>query len=93
MITKKDILHIAKLCNIKIEESEISKFQNQLAQIIDYINILNEVDTEDIDSFFEVNDLATVLREDTTDISLDFDDIKINAINTDKTQIKVNKVL
>ncbi|MHB8362710.1 MAG: Asp-tRNA(Asn)/Glu-tRNA(Gln) amidotransferase subunit GatC [Patescibacteria group bacterium] len=93
MITKKDILHIAKLCSIEIKEDEILKFQNQLAQIIDYINILNEVDTENVDSFFEVNDLATVLREDMTDASLDFNDIKINAINTDKTQIKVNKVL
>ncbi len=93
MITKKDILHIVKLCNIEIKESEISKFQNQLAQIIDYINILNEVDTDSIDSFFEVNDLSTVMREDIAGTSLDFDDIKINTINVDKTQIKVNKVL
>ena len=93
MITKKDIIHIAKLCNIEIKENEISKFQNQLAQIIEYINILNEVDTKNVDSFFEVNDLSTILREDIADTSLGFEDIKRNAINTDKTQIKVNKVL
>lgn len=63
-LTKKQVLHIAKLANLKLSEAEVVKFQKQLSDVLGYIDILNELDTSKIKPTAQVTGLQNVLRND-----------------------------
>ena len=43
-----DIKRIAKLANLTLNDSELTKFPQQLSAILSYVEILKEVETKDI---------------------------------------------
>ncbi len=47
-LTKDDVLHIAKLANLQIDDASIEKFRKQLTETLKYIENLGELDTKDI---------------------------------------------
>jgi len=63
-LTKDDVLHVAKLSNLKLTDEEIKKFTPQLSNIVDYISELSDVDTKNIDPVSQPLGLTNVLRED-----------------------------
>ena len=66
-LTKEDILHIAKLGNLTVNEKEIEVFKKQLSSVIDYIDKLQEIDTKDVEPSSQITGLTDVLREDKVD--------------------------
>lgn len=63
-LTKKDVLHVAELSNLKLTEAEIKKFTPQLTKIIEFVSALNEVDTTDVEPTSQTTGLVNVTRED-----------------------------
>ena len=63
-LTKKEVLHVAKLSNLHLTEKEIKKLLPQLSKIVDFISNLNEVDTNDIEPTTQTTGLTNVTRED-----------------------------
>lgn len=63
-ITKEDVKHVADLARLAITDDEAEKFTNQLSKIIGYSELLNELDTEDIEPTTHVLDYKNVLRKD-----------------------------
>ena len=63
-LTKKEVLHVAKLSNLHLTEKEIVKFLPQLSKIVDFIGNLNEVDTKDVKPTTQTTGLTNVTRED-----------------------------
>lgn len=47
-LTKKELLHLAKLANLELTEKEIDKYAQQLSETIDYVENLKELKTGDI---------------------------------------------
>jgi aspartyl-tRNA(Asn)/glutamyl-tRNA(Gln) amidotransferase subunit C len=64
MIDKKEIERIANLARLKLKEEEIEGFSKDLSSIIDYIDMLNEVDVEGVEPLSHVHDIKNVMRED-----------------------------
>lgn len=63
-LSKKDVLHIAKLSKLKLSGAETEKFADQLSGVIEYVEQLNEVDTEGVEPTSQVTGLENVYRED-----------------------------
>lgn len=63
-LTREDVLHIAKLCNLNLSDIEIESLQDKLAQTIEYIKILEELKTEDTVETFQVTGLTNVFQQD-----------------------------
>lgn len=63
-ITKEDVKHVADLARLAISDEEADKFTNQLSKIIGYAELLNELDTDDIEPTTHVLDFKNVLRKD-----------------------------
>lgn len=59
-----DVKHIAKLARLGITEEEAEKFQKELSAILDFIEQLKEVNTEDTESTAQVTGLENVMRPD-----------------------------
>ncbi|MFH1218264.1 MAG: Asp-tRNA(Asn)/Glu-tRNA(Gln) amidotransferase subunit GatC, partial [Candidatus Peregrinibacteria bacterium] len=59
--------HVAKLARIKLTDGEVKKFYGQLNGVFEYMDILNEVDTEGVKETSQVTGLENVMREDKVD--------------------------
>ncbi|PIR04181.1 MAG: Asp-tRNA(Asn)/Glu-tRNA(Gln) amidotransferase GatCAB subunit C [Candidatus Magasanikbacteria bacterium CG11_big_fil_rev_8_21_14_0_20_39_34] len=64
-LTPHEIEEIALLARLELSDSEKEIYAEQLSVIFDYIEILNEVDTEDVEETCQVTGLMNVTREDT----------------------------
>ncbi|HAT03889.1 MAG TPA: Asp-tRNA(Asn)/Glu-tRNA(Gln) amidotransferase GatCAB subunit C [Candidatus Magasanikbacteria bacterium] len=63
-LTSQEIEHIAKLARLELTEKEKTMYAEQLSVVLDYIEVLNEVDTEGVEETCQVTGLEDVVRED-----------------------------
>ena len=63
-IDLKTIKHISKLSRISVEESNAKKLAGDLNSIFDFIEKLNELDTENIEPLTSVAEITLKLRSD-----------------------------
>ena len=63
-IDLKTIKHISKLSRISVEESKAKKLAGDLNSIFDFIEKLNELDTENIEPLTSVAEITLKLRSD-----------------------------
>lgn len=68
--SREEILKIAHLANLSLTEEEIVRFQKQLSETLNYIEILNELKTDGITPTSQVTGLKNVARDDETKPSL-----------------------
>ena len=92
-IDKNTTVKIAKLCRIKLKEEEIGEFSSQLSSIIDWVEQLNEVNTEKIKPLSNVSSSNLPLREDKIISENDSDDILSNAPEKLENYFVVPKVI
>lgn len=64
MITKEQVVHIAKLARLKLTEEEIAKFQKDFSSILDYFDILRSLDTKNVEPLTHSATSENVERED-----------------------------
>lgn len=71
-ISHKDVEHIAKLARIELTEAEKQKFEKDLSAILEFVEKLNEADTENVVPMTGGTSLENITREDKQiDISLE----------------------
>ena len=64
MLTKKQVEHVALLARLELSESEKEKYATQLSAILEYVDALNKLDTENVPPTAHVLPLKNVFRED-----------------------------
>lgn len=72
MVTKQDVLKIAKLSQLYVSESELDGLTADMNNILTYIDQLSQLNVQDVEPFTHVVELDTVTRNDilrTEDIS------------------------
>lgn len=70
-LTRKQVEHVARLARLGLTEEEKEAFTVQLSRILDHVNRLNELDTQNVPPTYHVVALQNVLREDEPHQSLD----------------------
>jgi len=65
-ISRQEVEHIAKLARVGLSEADIVKFQEQLSSILDYFQILRQVDTEGVPPTAQTLPLQNIMRDDTS---------------------------
>lgn len=64
ILTREEVLHLAKLAKLTLTEAEIKKYQKQLSQTLDYIENLKQINTDKITSYFYTTSAKNVFEED-----------------------------
>lgn len=85
--------HIATLARLGLSEEEMDLLAEQLSSVLDHINVLQEVDTDDIPPTAQVIELQNILRDDDVEPSMSVEDVLRNAPRSEDGFIKVNAVL
>ena len=63
-LDKEQVEHIANLARLHLSEEEKEKFSKELSSVLEYMEILNEVDTENVEPTYQVTGLQNVYRKD-----------------------------
>lgn len=92
-ITSKDVEKVALLSRLEIDDSEMEKMNEQLNSILDYIDVLNQVNTEGVQPTAHVLPMKNVMREDVVQPSLSRDLALSNAPEAEDGYFKVPKVV
>jgi len=92
-LSKEEVKHIALLSRLELREDEVEKFREQLSEILNFVEKLNELDTEGINPKFQIIPPQTVLREDVPSVGLPRDKALMNAPETDGEYFIVPKVV
>lgn len=92
LVSKEEILNIAKLAKLSFGTDELERMQNDMNEIIDYFNILNEADTNNI-LLNEKIKTGNILREDKPDKSLPTEEAMKNAPLSEGRYFSVPEVI
>ena len=92
-LTPEEVAHIARLARVGLSQDEMSRFQDQLSQILDYFQRLQEVDTENVPPTAHTLAMHNVMRDDEPRPSFDKDDILANAPEREGDLFRVRAVL
>ena len=92
-LSKEEVLHVAKLARLEFSPEEIEKYQQELNDILNYIDMLGEVDTAEVKPLSQVNDDTNNLREDTVRKSLTVEEALLNAPEAEDGAVIVPKVV
>ena len=92
-LTQADVQKIASLARLKITDEEAETLAAQLAQVITYIEQLNEVDTEGVEPMAHAIEQVNVLAEDAVRDSFSREQMLRNAPSRDDECYRVPPVL
>jgi len=93
VINKDEVKYIADLASLKLSDDEVDKFSKQLSDILDYVEKLDELDTEEIVPTAYTIPVKNVLREDKVEESLDLEKVLQNAPEKIDNQFRVPKIM
>jgi aspartyl-tRNA(Asn)/glutamyl-tRNA(Gln) amidotransferase subunit C len=86
------VSHVAFLVRLGILEEEAQAFSHQFTAIIDYFNLLNEVDTSNVPPACETSNTRSVMRLDEISPSMPRQDFLCNAPHPKENYIQVPRV-
>lgn len=92
-VSKEEILHIAKLADLDIEENEIESYILNLQDILNFANIVNDAPVEELDITVGSNEAKNVFRKDEIKIFEDNKSLLQNAPTQDQNMFKIPKVI
>ena len=92
-ITIKEVEHVANLARLTFDEKQKEKLAEQLAEILDYIEQLNELDTDSVQPTSHAIPVKNVVRPDVVKASLTQDEALSNAPSNVDGLFEVPKIV
>jgi len=84
---------VAVLARLKLSDAELTALTSQLGRVLEYVNILNEVDTDGVEPMAHAVEMQNVLRNDEIRESLPRESALANAPKTDGQSFLVPQIL
>lgn len=92
-IEDKDVLHIAKLARLKLDENELQNYKKNLEEILEFVDTINHVNTENIGETIGINEKYNVFRKDEIKQESDKNELLANAPSQDEGMFRIPKVI
>jgi aspartyl-tRNA(Asn)/glutamyl-tRNA(Gln) amidotransferase subunit C len=92
-ISREEVEHIAKLARLKFNKEDLEKMAEELGKILDYVNKLKELDTENVEPTAHIVPVHNVFREDEVKPSMPREKALMNAPFTEQGCFKVPKII
>lgn len=92
-VSKEEILHIANLANLYIEDNEVDKYLENLQDILDFANIVNNAPVDGLDITIGAHEAKNVFRKDEVKVFGNLETLLQNAPEKDQNMFKIPKVI
>ncbi len=93
MLSKEEVLHVANLARLSVKPSELEEISVTLNRVLEYIDLLNELDTQTVVPTSQVVEQDTVWRVDHVESSLPVAMAIQNGPEVDSDMFVVPKIL
>ena len=88
-ISEQEVRKIAELSRLSLSSDELKKRTEDMNNILNYMDTLNEIDTDNVEELYNVNDMNNPLRDDTFEQSLEKKDVLKNSPSSNDDYIEV----
>ena len=92
-VSREEILHIANLARLNLEENEIDKYLENLDDILNFAEVVNNAPVEGLDITIGANEAKNVFRKDEVKVFGDTKSLLQNAESTEQGMFKIPKVI
>lgn len=92
-VSREEILHIANLARLNLEEDEIQKYIDNLEDILNFANIVNNAPVDGLDITIGANEAKNVFRKDEVKVFKDTESLLQNAVSQEQNMFKIPKVI
>jgi aspartyl-tRNA(Asn)/glutamyl-tRNA(Gln) amidotransferase subunit C len=92
-ISREEVEKVSLLARLVLSDEELDKMTTQLGQVLDYMDLLAEVDTDGVEPMAHAFDFSDVFRDDQVRPSLDREAALANAPHRDADCYRVPAVL
>ena len=92
-LDRKTVVNIATLARLKLSDVELDNLTNQMTIILDYVRMLDEVDTSEVEPMAHAVEQTNVFHEDEPHESLPREEALSNAPKTDGQYFLVPSIL
>ncbi len=92
-ISRDDVEKVSLLGRLRLSDDELDRMTTQMVQILEYMELLSEVDTEGVEPMAHALDVSSVFREDRVRPGLAHEAALANAPNRDDQCYLVPAVL
>ena len=92
-LSRDEVAKVAHLARLKLSESELDSLTVQLGKVLDYVRVLDNVDTTDVQPMSHAVEMSNVFREDELRPSLPRDAALSNAPKSDGQSFLVPPIL
>ncbi|MBO6536438.1 MAG: Asp-tRNA(Asn)/Glu-tRNA(Gln) amidotransferase subunit GatC [Balneolaceae bacterium] len=92
-VSEKEARYVADLARLQLTEQEVSSLAKDMNNILGYMDLLNELDTTNVEPLEHVIELTSRFRPDKAESPLSHDDALKNAPDADTDYFRVPKVI
>jgi aspartyl-tRNA(Asn)/glutamyl-tRNA(Gln) amidotransferase subunit C len=92
-ITDETVDHIAHLARLEFEGEAKTAIKQDLENIINFMDVLQQVDTENVEPLIFMSDEINRLRDDVAEVTLTQAEVLKNAPKKDSDYFRIPKVL
>ncbi|MEK9159178.1 MAG: Asp-tRNA(Asn)/Glu-tRNA(Gln) amidotransferase subunit GatC [Patescibacteria group bacterium] len=94
-LTKEQVEKIAQLARLQLTEEEMERYAGQLTEILNYVDVLKELDTTGVPETSQVTGLTNVTRKDESRGVLATSDELLDCSPLEKTdhQIRIKRIM
>lgn len=92
-VSREEILHIAKLADLNLDESEVDSYILHLQDILNFANIVNNAPIEGLTETIAANNSYNVFRKDEIIESMNREELLQNAPDKQEGMFKIPKVI
>ena len=92
-VSKEELLHIADLSDLIIEENEVDEYLKNLQEILEFANAINSVQTDNLDITIGANEAKNVFRKDEVKEFDNNEGLLQNAPSLEQNMFKIPKVV
>ncbi len=89
MISIDELRHLASLAKLNLSDEELQKLAPQLSNILDFVSMLDEVNTQKIAETNQTNGVKNVLRSD----EIVLNEVEEELLNCTPHKIKENSIV
>jgi aspartyl-tRNA(Asn)/glutamyl-tRNA(Gln) amidotransferase subunit C len=82
-LTRQQVEKVSLLARLRLSADELATMTSQLGQVVDYMALLNELDTTEVEPMAHAIEVANVFREDEVRPSLERSAVLANAPHHD----------
>jgi len=88
-ISEQEVKKIAELSRLSLTSEELKKRTEDMNSILNYMDTLNEIDTENVKELYNVHDMNSSLREDNYEPPLDKKNVLANSQSSNSDYVEV----